>query len=152
PCCLSYGQSRRCRPVVDFLRPSFRIDDRDDVRSIRAKITGHVLTLDESAGDILAPLFWLFDVLPEADGFGSLEPPQRRQVTLAALERLLCRESRVQPLVLVLEDLHWVDHETQALLDTLVEALATAPVLALVNYRPECDPGWRGKPGVCELR
>src|SRR5262250_2170898 len=150
--CLSYGQATSYRPVVDLLRAYFRIDDRDDVRSIRAKITGHVLTLDESLRDILPPLFWLFDVLPEADGFGSLEPPQRRQVTLAALERLLCRESRVQPLVLVLEDLHWVDHETQALLDSLVEAVATVPVLALVNYRPEYDPGWRGKPGVCELR
>ena len=150
--CVSYGQAMSYRPVIDLLRAYFRIDDRDDVRSIRAKITGHVLTLDESLRDLLPPLFWLFDVLPEADGLGSLEPPQRRQVTLDALERLLCRESRVQPLVLVLEDLHWADTETQALLDNLVEGVATAAVLLLVNYRPEYDPGWMSRPFVHQLR
>src|SRR5215470_12476701 len=150
--CVSYGQAMSYRPVIDLLRAYFRIDDRDDVRSIRAKITGHVLTLDESLRDLLPPLFWLFDVLPEADGLGSLEPPQRRQVTLDALERLLCRESHVQPLVLVLEDLHWADSETQALLDNLVKGVATAPVLLLVNYRPEYDPGWLSRSFVHQLR
>ena len=150
--CLSYGQAMSYRPVIDLLRAYFRIDDRDDVRSIRAKITGHVLTLDESLRDLLPPIFWLFDVLPEEDALGSLEPPQRRQVTLDALERLLCRESRVQPLVLVLEDLHWIDPETRALLDSLVEGVVTAPVLLLANHRPEYDPGWRSKPCVRELQ
>jgi len=150
--CLSYGQAKSYRPVIDLLRAYFRIDDRDDLRSIRAKITGHVLTLDESLRDLLPPIFWLFDVLPEGDGLGNLEPPHRRQVTLDALERLLWRESRMQPLVLVVEDLHWIDPETQALLDSLVDGVATVPVLALVNYRPEHDPGWQSKPGVCELR
>ena len=149
--CLSYGQAMSYRPVIDLLRAYFRIDDRDDLRSVRAKITGHVLTLDESLRDLLSPIFWLFDVLPEADALGGLEPPQRRQVTLDALERLFCRESEVQPLVLVLEDLHWIDPETQALLDGLVEGVATVPVLVLVNYRPEYVPGWRSKPCVREL-
>src|SRR5262249_9417135 len=150
--CVPYGQAMSYRPVIDLLRTYFRIDDRDDLRSIRAKITGHLLTLDESLRDLLPPIFWLFDVLPEADGLGSLEPPQRRQVTLDALERLLCRESHVQPLVLVLEDLHWADSETQALLDNLVKGVATAPVLLLVNYRPEYDPGWLSRSFVHQLR
>ena len=66
-----------------------------------------------------------------------LDPPQRRQRTLDAVKRLLLRESQVQPLLLVFEDLHWIDAETQALLDSLVESLPTARVLLLVNYRPE---------------
>jgi len=150
--CLSYGKVTSYRPVIDLLRGYFQIDDRDDVRSIRAKITGHVLTLDESLRDVLPPVFWLFDVLPEEDRLGSLEPPQRRQVTLEALERLLCRESQVQPFVLVLEDLHWIDPETQALLESMVGNVATAPILLLVNYRPGYDPDWTNKPCVQELR
>ena len=89
---------------------------------------------------MVPPVLWLLDALPEEDGLRSLEPPQRRQLTLDAVKRLLLRESRVQPLVLVLEDLHWIDAETQALLDSLVESVPAAPMLLLVNYRPEYQP------------
>ena len=58
---------------------------------------------------------------------------------------MLLRESHVQPLLLVFEDLHWIDSETQALLDSLVESLPTARLLLLVNYRPEYQHGWGSK-------
>ena len=70
---------------------------------------------------------------------GALDPPQRRQRTLDAVKRLLLRESQVQPLLVLFEDLHWIDAETQAFLDSLVESLPTARVLLLVNYRPEYE-------------
>ena len=101
---------------------------------------------------MVPPVLWLLDALPEEDGLRSLEPPQRRQLTLDAVKRLLLRESRVQPLVLVLEDLHWIDAETQALLDSLVESLPAAPMLLLVNYRPEYSHGWTGKTYYRQLR
>jgi class 3 adenylate cyclase len=88
---------------------------------------------------------WLLDVLPDDSPFRMLEPPQRRQRTLEALKRVLLRESRVQPLLLVCEDLHWIDAETQALLDSLSESLPTARLLLLVNYRPEYQYGWGSK-------
>ena len=62
-----------------------------------------------------------------------------------ALKRLLLRESQVQPLLILFEDLHWIDGETQALLDLLVESLPTARLLLLVNYRPEYEHGWGSK-------
>ena len=71
-------------------------------------------------------LLALLDALPEDSPFLKLDPPQRRQRTLEGLTRLLLRESQVQPLLLVFEDLHWIDAETQALLDRLVESLPTA--------------------------
>ena len=74
-----------------------------------------------------------------------LDPPQRRQRTLDGVKRLLLRESQVQPLLVLFEDLHWIDTETQALLDSLVESLPTARLLLLVNYRPEYQHGWGGK-------
>ena len=81
-----------------------------------------------------------------------LDPPQRRQRTLDALKRLLLRESQVQPLLVVFEDLHWIDAETQAVLDRLVESLPTARLLLLVNYRPEYRHDWGGKTYYRQLR
>ena len=149
---VAYGRTTSYLPVIDLLKAYLRIDERDDTRSIRAKVTGHLLTLDEALKDVVPPVLWLLDALPEEDGLWSLEPPQRRQLTLDAVKRLLLRESRVQPLVLVLEDLHWIDAETQALLDSLVESLPAAPMLLLVNYRPEYSHGWTGKTYYRQLR
>jgi len=81
-----------------------------------------------------------------------LDPPQRRQQTLDVIRRLLLRESQVQPLIVVLEDLHWIDAETQALLDTLVESLPTARLVLLVNYRPEYQHSWGSKTYYSQLR
>jgi predicted ATPase len=82
----------------------------------------------------------------------ALDPPQRRRHTLEAVKRLLVRESQEQPVLLVFEDLHWIDSETQALLDRLVEGLPTARMLLLVNYRPEYQHGWGGKTYYTQLR
>ena len=65
---------------------------------------------------------------------------------------MLLRESQEQPLLLVFEDLHWIDAETQALLDSLVESLPTARILLLVNYRPEYQHGWGSKTYYTQLR
>src|SRR5437773_2154077 len=89
-------------------------DDHDEPRTIRAKVTGQVLTLDEALQETVPALLGLLDALPEDSPFLRLDPPQRRQRTLDALKRLL-RESQIQPLLLVFEDLHWIDTETQAL-------------------------------------
>jgi len=97
-------------------------------------------------------LLSLLDALPADSPFGQLHPPQRRQRTLDALKRVLLRESQVQPLLLVCEDLHWIDFETQALLESLVESLPTARILLLVNYRPEYQHGWGSKTFYTQVR
>ena len=149
---LSYGGTLSYLPVIDVLKAYFRIDERDDARSTRAKATGHLLTLDDTLKDLLPPVLWLLDALPKQDPLWDLEPPQRRQRTLDAVSRLLVRESEVQPLVLMFEDLHWIDTETQALLDALVERVPAASILLLVNYRPEYRHGWTGKAFYRQLR
>ena len=97
------------------------------------------------AGHVPA-LLALLDALQEDHPFLTLDPPQRRQRTLDACKRVVLRESQAQPLLLVCEDVHWIDAETQALLDTLVESLPRARLLVLVTYRPEYQHGWSSKP------
>ncbi|MFQ5990463.1 MAG: AAA family ATPase, partial [Candidatus Methylomirabilales bacterium] len=142
---VSYGKATPHLPVIDLLKSYFKIDGRDDTRTIRAKVTGHVLALDEVLRETVPPVLALLEALPEDSPLRKLDPSQRRQQTLDAVKRLLLRESHVQPLILVFEDLHWIDSETQAVLDSIVESLPTAPVLLLVNYRPEYLHGWGGK-------
>jgi class 3 adenylate cyclase len=149
---VSYGKATPYLPVLELLRRYCHVEEHDDPRTVRAKVTGQVLTLDEALQDTLPALLSLLEVLPEDSPFRSLDPPQRRQRTLQALKRVLLRESQVQPLLLVFEDLHWIDTETQALLDSLVESLPTARLLLLVNYRPEYQHGWGSKTYYTQLR
>jgi predicted ATPase/class 3 adenylate cyclase len=149
---VSYGKATPYFPVIDLLKRYAHVENEDEPRAIRAKVTGQVLTLDETLQETLPALLALLDVLPEDSPFQQLEPPQRRQRMLEALKRVLLRESQVQPLLLVFEDLHWIDTETQALLETLVESLPTARVLLLVNYRPEYQHAWGSKTYYTQLR
>jgi tetratricopeptide (TPR) repeat protein len=149
---VSYGKATPYFPVIDLLKRYVHIEDGDEPRTVRAKVTGHLLTLDEALQDTIPALLALLDALPADSPFLKLDPPQRRQRTLAGLKRVLLRESQVQPLLLVCEDLHWIDSETQALLDSLVESLPTAQLLLLVNYRPEYQHGWGSKTYYTQLR
>ena len=149
---VSYGKATAYLPLIELLKGYFKINDGDDTRAIRSKVTGTVLTLDEALEDFVPPLLWLLEALPDDEAFRDLEPPQRRQRTLEAIRRIVLRESRVQPLLVVFEDLHWIDGETQAFLDGLVESLPTASILLAVNYRPEYQHGWARKTYYRQLR
>ena len=141
---VSYGKATAYLPLIELLRGYFQIEARDEGRKIREKVTGKVLSLDRALEPSLPAYLTLLDVPPEDPSWERLDPPQRRQRTLDGIKRLLLRESQVQPLVVMFEDLHWIDTETQALLDSLVESLPTARLLLLVNYRPEYSHGWGG--------
>jgi class 3 adenylate cyclase/tetratricopeptide (TPR) repeat protein len=149
---VSYGKATPYFPVVELLKRYVHVEDGDEPSTVRANVTAHLLRLDEALQEIIPALLALLDALPADSPFLTLDPPQRRQRTLEALRRVLLRESQAQPLLLVFEDLHWIDSETQALLDRLVEGLPTARILLLVNYRPEHQHGWGGKTYYTQLR
>ena len=149
---VSYGKATSYLPVIDLLKGYFKIGDRDDHRDMQAKVLGRVLSLDRALESLLSPLLALLDVPVEDASWQSLDPRQRRQRTLDAVKRVLLRESQVQPLLVVFEDLHWVDGETQALLDSLVDSLGSARLLLLVNYRPEYRHGWGSKTTYSQMR
>jgi class 3 adenylate cyclase/tetratricopeptide (TPR) repeat protein len=149
---VSYGKTTSYLPVSDLLKTYFGIEDQDDARRIREKVTGKLLTLDESLRTTIPVFLSLLDV-PVDDTEGQ-EPDsrERRRRTLDALKRLLLRESQVQPLLVIFENLNWVDGETQAFLDSLVESLPAARLLLMVNYRPEYTHGWGGKSYYTQFR
>src|SRR2546426_5352514 len=149
---VSYGKATAYLPVLDLLKGYFGLETRDDARRMREKVTGKLLTLDRALEPTLPALLALLEVPVDDPQWQSFDPPQRRQRTLEAIKRLLLRESQVQPLCLIFEDLHWIDAETQALLDSLVESLPTARLLLLVNYRPEYQHGWGSKTYYAQLR
>jgi class 3 adenylate cyclase len=149
---VSYGKATSYLPVIDLLKGYFKIQDRNDLHEIREKVTGKLLTLDESLKPALPALLALLDVPVDDAAWPRLAPAQRRQCTLDAARQLLLREAREQALLLVFEDLHWIDGETQALLDSLVESLGSARLLLLVNYRPEYQHAWGSKTYYSQMR
>jgi class 3 adenylate cyclase/tetratricopeptide (TPR) repeat protein len=149
---VSYGKATTYLPVIDLIKGYFQIEPRDDTRKIREKVTGRLFSLDRTLEGCLAPLLSLLDVRHEDSDWERLDPPLRRQRLLESLRQLILRESQAQPLVLVFEDLHWIDGETQVLLDHLMESLPTARLLLLVNYRPEYRHAWGSKTYYRQLR
>src|SRR5215831_6910074 len=149
---VSYGKATPYLPVIDLLKAYCRIQERDEPRAIRERVAGKLLMLDRALEPLLTPLLALLDVPVEDAVWDALDPALRRQRTLDAVKLLLLRESRVQPLLLVFEDLHWIDAESQALLSGLMESLPDARILLLVNYRPEYQHTWGGKTSYLQLR
>jgi class 3 adenylate cyclase/tetratricopeptide (TPR) repeat protein len=149
---VSYGKATAYLPVLDLLKGYFQIEPQDDARRLREKVTGKLLTLDRTLEPMLPAFLALLEVPVEDPQWHAFDPSQRRRRTLEAIKHLLLRESQVQPLCLMFEDLHWIDAETQALLDSLVESLPTARLVLLVNYRPEYHHGWGSKTYYTQLR
>ncbi|MFN2432070.1 MAG: adenylate/guanylate cyclase domain-containing protein [Gemmatimonadota bacterium] len=148
----SYGTSTAYFPLVELLKGYFRVEPQDDARTVREKVTGKLLLLDESLQAAQPALFALLHVGVEDAEWQRLESRHRRRRTLDAVKRLLLLESRVQPLCIVIEDLHWIDAETEALLGELADALGTGRLLLLVSYRPEYRHDWGGRGSYTQVR
>ena len=149
---VSYGRPMSYLPVIALLKGYFKIQDRDDLQEIREKVTGNLLALDEALKPTLPALLALVDVPVDDVSWQRLDPAQRRQRTLEAVKWLMLREARQQPVLVIFEDLHWIDTETQAFLDTLVDSLGSARLMLLVTYRPEYGHAWGGKTYYSQLR
>jgi tetratricopeptide (TPR) repeat protein len=148
----SYGKAIPYHPVRALLKAYFQLEARDDAGRICEKVTGKLRMLDPAIVPLLPAVLALLDVPVDDPAWQALEPPQRRQRTFDALKRLLLRESQVQPVLLVCENLHWIDTETQAFLESLVDSLPTARLLLLVNYRPEYHHDWGRKTYYTQIR
>jgi class 3 adenylate cyclase/tetratricopeptide (TPR) repeat protein len=149
---VSYGKATPYLPLIDLLKAYFRIEPADSLRSVREKATGKLLALDRALEPALPAICALLDVPLEDAHWNALDPAQRRSRMLDACKRLILREAQVQPLLVVFEDLHWVDAETQAFLDSLMDSVPSARLLLLVNYRPEYVHRWGNRTYYLQLR
>ncbi len=149
---VSHGKASAFLPVIDLLHGYFKITGDDDTHARRVKVNGTVLTLDRALEDTLPYLFGLLGIVEGDDPLGQMDAQVRKARTLDAIKRILLRESLNQPLMVEFEDLHWIDDETQALLNLLADSIGTAKILLLVNYRPEYSHQWNSKTYYTQLR
>jgi class 3 adenylate cyclase/predicted ATPase len=149
---VSHGKASPYLPVIELFRSYFQLQPQDDERQRKEKIAGKVLILDRTLEDTLPYLFALLEIDDPQASLQQMDPQIRRRRTFEALKRVFLRESLNQPLILIFEDLHWIDSETQGFLDVLSEGVASARILLLVNYRPEYRHEWGQKTYYTQLR
>ena len=149
---VSHGKASAFLPVIDLLYSYFEISSEDDSRKRREKINGKVLTLDRSLEDTLQYLYGLLGINDDDNQIAEIEAQTRKRRALDAIKRILLRESLNQPLIVIFEDLHWIDSESQAFLNLLADCIGTARILLLVNYRPEYRHEWGHKTYYTQLR
>ena len=149
---VSHGKASAYLPVLDLLHGYFKIAGEDDQRTRREKLTGRILALDRSMEDTLPYLFSLLGIVEGEDPLALMDGLIKKRRTLEAIKRILLRESLNQPLMVIFEDLHWIDEATQEFLNLLADSLGTAKILLLVNYRPEYSHQWNSKTYYTQLR
>src|SRR5262245_57309152 len=166
---VSYGKATPYFPLIEMLRRYFQIVDGEGSDNIREQVVMHILELDPVLKDVMPPILSLLgalgaevhpsapltqfkEVVDASERYLGMDPQQRRRYTFDALKRVLIRESQRQPLLIVFEDLHWIDSETQAFLDSFVESLPMARIVLLVDYRPQYSHRWGDKTYYRQIR
>jgi class 3 adenylate cyclase/tetratricopeptide (TPR) repeat protein len=149
---VSYGKASAWLPVLELLRSYFGIEPADDPAARREKVRTALAALDPGLNDTLPYLLGLLGIQETPDPLVQMDPLIRRQRTLDAIKRIMLRESLNQPTVVIFEDLHWIDGETQALLDMVADSIGNTRVLLLVNYRPDYRHQWANKSYYPQLR
>jgi len=149
---VSYGKATSYLPLMELVKDYFQSGDQAEAQTVREQLRATLHALDPTLAPIVPALLSVLAIPTQDPRWEILDPQVRRNRTFDALKRLLLREAQVQPLLLIFEDLHWIDAETQAFLEMFVESLPTAPLLLLVNYRPEYQHAWGSKTYYQQIR
>ena len=149
--CLSFGSAIPYAPVLDLVRTQCGLSDPDTPEVIAAKVRAELAKLGMDGANLAPYLLHLLGLKEEADVLGGLSPEAIKVRTFGMLRQMHLRDSRRRPLVVVIEDLHWIDRTSDEYLAFLVESLAGAPVLLLATYRPGYRPTWMDKSYATQL-
>jgi predicted ATPase len=149
---VSHGKASAWLPVLELLRTISAFRTPMNCRRGTRKSERALSALDPALADTLPYLLGLLGIQDAPDPLAQMDPQVRHRRTLEAIKRIILRESLRQPLIVVFEDLHWIDAETQALVDLLADSVAGARLLLLVNFRPEYRHEWSGKGHYLQLR
>ena len=143
--CLHFGIAMAYLPVLDILRSYFRIKEGDQESRIKKKMQEKILHLDEKLHGILPPFHELLSLEIEDATYQKLGPQQKREKIFESLRDLLVCESQNRFIIIVVEDLHWIDKTSEEFLSYLIEWLANRHILLLLLYRPEFTHPWESK-------
>jgi class 3 adenylate cyclase/tetratricopeptide (TPR) repeat protein len=149
---VSHGKASAWLPVLELLKSHFDLTDEDDDSRRSEKVEAKVHGLDPALAETLPYILSLLGIVGAGASLAMMDAQIKRRRTLEAVKRIIIGESLKQPLVVIFEDLHWIDVETQELLDLLVDSVASARILMLVNYRPEYHHAWGNRTSYTQLR
>jgi class 3 adenylate cyclase/tetratricopeptide (TPR) repeat protein len=150
--CLHYGGSMAYLPLIDILRSYFDIKGGEREFVIKKKISEKISRLDGKLKGILPPLHEILSLKVEDEEYVNLDLQKKRERTFEAIRDLLIRESESKPLILAVEDLHWVDRTSEDFLTYFMGWLANARILLLLLYRPEYTHLWASKSCYNQIR
>jgi len=140
--CLSYGSSIPYHPLIDVLRHNCDISETESPETLREKVS---MALHEVGMDPATSAPYLLQLLGVKAGTVSLAvltPEAIRTRTFETLKQMSLKGSQQRPLLVEIEDLHWIDQTSEAYLSSLVESLTGASILLLITYRPGYRPPW----------
>ncbi len=140
--CVSFGQSIPFLPLVDLLRKSFEIEEFDGEPEIIARVEHGAQGVGELAPHV--PFIrYLLSVDPGDPAIAAMDAASRRRSLFAALRALTRREARLRPLVLVVEDLHWMDGGSEEYIGSLIDSMTAVPLMLILTYRVGYTPPFR---------
>jgi tetratricopeptide (TPR) repeat protein len=139
-------------PLANLLREYLRIGPRAEPEEIRETVTLNLRALDESLAPLATPLLAVLDALGDDVEWAQQDAQERRRRMLDGARRLILRASQDAAVLIIIDDLQWIESETHAFLDLLVDGIPGARVLLLVNYRPEATHGWSRRSYYTQLR
>ena len=148
---VSFARKIPWLPIIGLLQDHFDIADIDDPAARRGKIEAALAPLFPRLNDVLPFLFGLLGILEGPDPLRQMDPMVRRDRIIEAITEIFLADSLTQPVVLIVEDLHWIDDQTKALLSRLATSIEAARILVLTSSRPEYVPGWRDEDAVTEI-
>jgi adenylate cyclase len=141
---VAHGKTIPLLPILDIFRGYFGIDERDDPRTSREKVAGRLLLIDEQFREVLPIVFDFLGVPDPERPAPSVDPEARQRRIVAVIRRLVERGSQ-QGFLILIEDLHWLDPESDVFVGAYVDAIAHGPGLLLLNFRPEYHADWMQK-------
>jgi tetratricopeptide (TPR) repeat protein len=143
--CLHYGGSMPYLPILDITRSLIGVKEGEQEHVIRQKLKEIILGIDQNLAHVIPPFQELLSLKVDDEDFAKLEPKQKREKAFEAIRDLLIRGSQDRTVVLVVEDLHWIDKTTEEFLGYMIGWLPRTRILLLLLYRPEYTHQWGSK-------
>ena len=143
--CLSYSRGVAYQPVIDILKSTFNIIATDGDIEVRAKLKQGLEDLNVDDTQTLPFLLQLLGIKGSGVDEFSLSPEARRDQLIGALKRIAIGASQVRPLIMAIEDLHWMDKSSEDVFKTLLGGIAGARILLIFTYRNEYAHTWEAK-------